>query len=195
MNNSITELLQWFCYSIVGCYPLILILLIGYLFLPSGRNWESINLLFAVNTLIVIVAIPSLIGIGIHLYETYYSQTVYEWFSFSGPFDEKFYYAAIICTHIVALLFLFRMLRRSLLFSLFFLLLQNWESVYFLFLKWFPRSSSWSVYFSFDLSERIINIIVFMVSVSLVYFILHLRNKLPYSSTILRTIRSNTDVQ
>lgn len=197
MNHFLPDWLKLFANGIEWCYPVILILFVSKLFLKGDGKREIANLLVTTNLLLLISSLIIITERVLELWDFYF-HTNYEWFAFRTTYySPTFYFTYFIIASSAILLLFFRRFRRSWTFSFLILVILKWFLIYYWYLQ-FAREylpSSWEFYEEDFWWRRITYILVFIVSMILMYSILYSTNKLPFASALFRNKRREADVQ
>jgi hypothetical protein len=169
--------------------PIILLLLLLCSFSKMKLKTESYNWLYTLNTSIALI---SLVNLSILLFvasAVLYGQSNSERFTFMNSTDDpisKYLFWVFILNGVLPSVFLIKKLRTSRILSFIVLLLlnsgmiKNW--VYDFFRDYLP--SSWSVYYSESLFQKLFKWLFLLGILALVYRLSHKRKKLPYPSAI-----------
>jgi hypothetical protein len=173
------------CYSTT-----IIVFLLGAIFLKGKYKNEPFNWLYVLNTLVAWLYLINVLIYAVDLFNAWYGQNPYEWYAFSNRpyYGLKYYLIVTIITFCTALLFFIRKLRITRWYIIFFLLVQNFESIVIgitnLYRDYLP--SSWSTYYPDTMLVKISRWIGFFVIIAATYCICKKRKKLPYPSLFLK---------
>lgn len=197
MSREFLNYILSFCRIVEWGYAAVIILFLLWLLVKKWRN-EMLNLLVAMNVLLLISSFIGLLGIIINGVWKWYSHSDYEWFAFryNGLFAFSAYYAIMIVNTASVLLLLFPLFRRSWPYAFYLLLLSHLEQVQVWLAKIFRdyMPSSWQVINDSYWSDRIIASLIFAVAVAIIYAILAATNALPFTSSF-NFIRRTKNVQ
>ena len=169
----------------------VIILLVSSWVLKNEYKKETFNFLYVFNTLVAWVYLIYLNNFCGKLFTAWYGQNQYESYIF---FEKEFFYSYGVNTLIILLsiltgiLFFIRKLRINRLYTVFFLILTNFEKIIIILTSIFRDylPSSWSVYFGETGSKKITTWVICLLVLFFIYWIAHKRKKLPYPSLFLK---------
>ena len=169
----------------------VIILLVSSLVLKNEYKKETFNFLYVFNTLVAWVYLIYVIKFCGKLFTAWYGQNQYEQYIF---FEKGFFYSYGVNTLIILLsiltgiLFFIRKLRINRLYTVFFLILMNFEKIIIILTSIFRDylPSSWSVYYGETGSKKITTWVICLLVLLFIYWIEHKRKKLPFPSLFLK---------
>jgi hypothetical protein len=177
---------------------LILVLIIVYLFVKQSWKNECINWIYVCNSIVPWVTFVNLLSLAAELFIAWYGQNTYEYFVFSQDKVNAFspygwsYWLMLCLNFLIPLLLWFKRLRKSIVFTIFMILILNagrWYERLVIWITSYYRDylpSSWSTYTERNyLLDFLLGLLYFFLLSGTVYWFFHKRKKLPFPSVIL----------
>lgn len=171
-----------------------------YWIIKKGWKQEMKNCLYVFNTVVPLFTLINLVFLLEELFIAWYGQNPYEWYAYKEnkanifiPYGWSYWFLLAMNTLLPQLLW-FKKLRKSIIMTLliiFFTSLGIWFERLVIYITSAYRDylpSSWSTYYEQDglLLAFFIQPLCFIIISTVVYFVFHKRNKLPFPSVFLK---------
>lgn len=181
---------QTFNVFFFNIYTFAVVALVGATFLIKEKvKGECYNLLYVFNTIYAWLSLIVFMFYISDMLSAWYWQNPYEWYIFkdqSVPINLKWFYLKILFISIVPFIFFIRKIRinRMIIVGALVIMYANYWLAYLknFFIDYLP--SSWSTYYEYSISEKIVMTCCFLAFFASVYWVAVKRKKLPYPSLI-----------